>query len=385
MKRILFLTFYYKPDLSAGSFRITALVNELKKRIEQDYEVSILTTMPNRYNTYLQEAESTEIDGNIKIIRFHLPNHKSGFKDQIKAFFAYYKQVLTYVKNENYDIVFATSSRLFTAFLGAKIAKMKKSVLLLDIRDIFNDTLKSLLNPFVYLFLKIPLNLVENYTFKKASKINLVSEGFKPYFQNKFPDINYTFYYNGIDDEFLNYDFKKQATNNIKIITYAGNIGQGQGLEMIIPDLALFLGPKYEIRIIGDGGKKKNLLERINQKNIKNVKIIKPLKREELLEFYKETDYLFLHLNNVPAFKKVLPSKVFEYAAINKPIIAGVDGFARKFLNEYLPSIIIFDPGSLESFKINFKPKDTTEVNYADFIKKFTRKNIMQKMVNDFF
>jgi hypothetical protein len=39
--RILVLSFYYAPDLCAGSFRTTAFVNELKKQISLDDKVEI--------------------------------------------------------------------------------------------------------------------------------------------------------------------------------------------------------------------------------------------------------------------------------------------------------------------------------------------------------
>ena len=41
---------------------------------------------------------------------------------------------------------------------------------------------------------------------------------------------------------------------------------------------------------------------------------------------------LFLHLGAVPAFEKVLPSKLFEYAALGKPVLAGVAGYAADFV-----------------------------------------------------
>ena len=58
---------------------------------------------------------------------------------------------------------------------------------------------------------------------------------------------------------------------------------------------------------------------------------------------------MLIHLNNHLAFHRVLPSKIFEYAATNKPILAGVSGYAAKFLKEQLEGIEIFDPCDPES------------------------------------
>ena len=49
---------------------------------------------------------------------------------------------------------------------------------------------------------------------------------------------------------------------------------------------------------------------------------------------YDKASILFLHLNDYEAFYKVLPSKIFEYATTGKPIIAGVNGFAKDVISK---------------------------------------------------
>ena len=63
--KILVLTFYYKPDLSAGSFRTTAFVDELKKLVDKDTQIEVITTLPNRYHSFEQKALASEIVGNV--------------------------------------------------------------------------------------------------------------------------------------------------------------------------------------------------------------------------------------------------------------------------------------------------------------------------------
>ena len=46
--KILFLSFYFPPDLCAGSFRAQSLIEGLKKQ-DKITEIEILTTIPNRY------------------------------------------------------------------------------------------------------------------------------------------------------------------------------------------------------------------------------------------------------------------------------------------------------------------------------------------------
>ena len=118
MKNILYLSFYFEPDLCAGSFRNTPLAKELAHQLDGKATVDLITTLPNRYSTFQAAAPEHEEIGNLKVSRVRIPAHKSGFVDQIKSFKAYFSEAKKIVKGKKYDLVFASSSRLFTAYLG---------------------------------------------------------------------------------------------------------------------------------------------------------------------------------------------------------------------------------------------------------------------------
>ncbi len=382
--KILHLTFYFEPDLCAGSFRNTPLFKELKSQIGNNDFVHVVTTQPNRYSTYKTKAEVVESGKNYKIDRIKIPTHKSGLFDQAISFCVFFYNVIKLVRKEKYDIVLASSSRLFTAFLGRLIAKKNNAYLYLDIRDIFVDTLSDIFSK--KRIIQIPavalLKLVESYTFANANHINLVSGGFKAYF-SKYTKPSFSFYTNGIDEEFLNINTtKSREKSDVFTITYAGNIGSGQGLEKVIPQAAKLLGNNYHFRIIGDGGTKNLLIQNIASMNLTNVEIINPVSRAELIDYYLNSDFLFLHLNDLDAFKKVLPSKIFEYGAFNKPIIAGVSGFASEFIRDNLQNYILFEPTDVNDMVNQIKAFKITDMDRTDFIEKFARKSIIKKMAN---
>ncbi len=382
--KILILSFYYPPDLSAGSFRTSALVNQMKQFLTEGDSIDIVTTLPNRYRKFKTDASQIEVNGYETIHRIKLSKHKSGFIDQSISFLFYTYYTLKYVRNKKYDLVYATSSRLFTGMLGALIARFKSVPLYLDIRDIFTDTMDSLL-PSILKKIFLPIFLfVEKVTFRTANKINIVSEGFDQHIRSIVPNVNLSCYTNGIDEEFIDKSFDKADTViSKKIITYAGNIGKGQGLELIIPTISNLLGDEYEFRIIGDGGSRLLLEAEIEKNKLKNIVLIDPVNRETLYRFYKETDYLFLHLNDVPAFEKVLPSKIFEYAATGKPMLAGVSGYSRSFLEENVDNVMLFNPCDGDDF-IKKIVDFHGEFNYRrEFCSKFSRTVIMNEMASD--
>jgi glycosyltransferase involved in cell wall biosynthesis len=385
VKRIVYLTFYYEPDLCAGSFRNTPLAFELAKQAsKRDVFIDVYTTLPNRYSTFEKNAPSFEEIGNLRIHRISLPPHKSGMLDQVFSFRTFYSEVVSLNKNKSADLVFASSSRLFTAFLGYRLSKKWNSPLYLDIRDIFVDTLNDVFKSRILKLGILPiLKLVERKTFNHAKHINLISGGFKQYF-SKFDKTEFTFYTNGIDEEFLEtapVKLKSDKINKKITIVYAGNIGEGQGLHKIIPQAAKELGTNFEFLIIGDGGMKKKLQDEIKNLSISNVVLLKPVNRKELQDIYCEADYLFIHLNDYPAFKKVLPSKIFELATFGKPIIAGVSGFAAEFIKSEVSNSFVFDPCNVKQvvdFLRTDLPKNTIE--RLEFTLKYRRSHINSLM-----
>jgi len=190
------------------------------------------------------------------------------------------------------------------------------------------------------------------------------------------------FYTNGIDDVFLTLP-KPSKVNDKLTLLYAGNIGEGQGLHNIIPQLAVQLCNQIEIKVIGDGGRKTLLERAVKSLQCENVTLVAPMKRSELVQEYMDADVLFLHLNDYDAFKKVLPSKIFEYAATGKPILAGVSGYSAKFIDTCVINAKVFHPCDVLGAVSALGDLSVKRVNRRDFIERFSRKNIMDAFAKD--
>lgn len=382
--RILFLSFYYPPDIGPGSLRAKSLVEELKRKDKSVY-IDVMTTKPNRYHSMNIEAQEFEENNKVAIHRFKLPKHHSGMKDQALAFTKYLFCVLKSTEAQKYDIVVATSSRLFTAVLGAFIAKRNNAKLYLDIRDLFVDTMTDVLKSYPMKIIIPILRFFERWTFGAANKINVVSGGFSAYIEKFSLKCDLSVHTNGIDQSFVSTNFNKDKINLNWVILYAGNVGQGQGLEIILPKAAKKLSQSFSFTIIGDGGRRNTLEKRLFTNDIETVKLLNPLPRAELMSLYREADILFLHLNDLNAFKKVLPSKIFEYAATGKPILAGVSGYAADFLNENVCGAFVFESNNLAQMEKALKKLMDGPAHYdrSDFIDQFMRHKIIGKMANE--
>ena len=102
--------------------------------------------MPNRYKSFRNAAPAFEENNNTKIYRISLSDFRIKYFDQAIAFISYWRGVKKIIKNQKYDLVFVTSGRFFSAFLGAIIAKETRIPYYLDIRDILSDSISDIVN-----------------------------------------------------------------------------------------------------------------------------------------------------------------------------------------------------------------------------------------------
>ena len=132
----------------------------------------------------------------------------------------------------------------------------------------------------------------------------------------------------------------------------------------------------YEFHLVGSGASVNDLKKELKKNGIKNVKLHKPIGRENLVEFYEQMDVLFLQLNDREAFKRVIPSKLFEYAAFDKPIVGGLFGYSENFASKNIDGLYIYKPGDWQTlFKI-LNSLEVKKFHREDFRAKYSRKKI---------
>lgn len=382
--RVLLLSYYFPPDLSA--FRVEALVNALLAHGGSEIEIDVLTTQPNRYPSYTAAEDHSAHQPKLSITRIELPTHAFSVWGQAWGFAHYARGALRAVKGKPYDLIVATSSRLMTATLGAAIARKKQAPLYLDIRDIFADVLPELLPGIRGKLLAQVFSRLERITFHYATRINLVSPGFLGYFSARYPLRTFSTFTNGVDDLFVQTPFypgtPDEPTRPLKIV-YAGNIGAGQGLDKILPSLAERLANTARFYVIGDGSTLRTLSEALVERQVSNVELIAPMPRQRLIHYYQQADVLFLHLNDFKAFYKVIPSKLFEYAATGKPILAGLEGYSKGFTLKHIANACVFAPGNTDAAVAALARLRLGATDREAFLREYSRRTIHRRMAVD--
>lgn len=386
-------TYFFPPKLSPGSFRSFGLVESLIcSKQKKELFINIFTAKP--ISERKENKFKISLNKNVSIIIIWVPfSNESLLKNVINAL-VYFFSCLIISKNFKPKIIFGTSGRFSTNFTASVIALKSATPYILDVRDLFHLNLKEIIlrkyiifkNLLFWFFLKL-----EKYFFSRALFINVVSEGFIQFYKmHGFKTKNWTFFPNGIDEIFIK-EFGNEETliqkDKNKYILYAGNLGEGQGIEKIIISLSKNLPKNWIFIIFGKGKYYKHIKKLILNFNLDNIQISKLIERDKLIFWYKKSDILMISLNNYNCLKYVIPSKFFELAVTGKPIVAGVDGYAKKFMKKNISNIYFFPPTNVQvlinKIKIIINKRQAKKndffKNKSNFIKKYKRDIIFNR------
>ena len=400
--KILFLTDNFFPETNAPAKRT---LEHCKKWSEMGFEITVITGVPNFpkgkiFNGYKNKIYQIEkIHGIIvkRVWTFIYPN--KGFFLRVLDYLSFmFSSLVCGLLSAKKDVIIATSPQFFTLISGFIISKIKKIPLVLEIRDLWPESIVSVgvmkEKSFLITFLKkIAISLYNQSELivcvTNSFKNDLIKKGVN---ENKIKVIP-----NGFEidkslkpSESINKVLRRYGINNDKfIISFTGTIGMAHGLEIIL-DAASQVSDDIIFFVIGEGARKKILIDKAKKRSINNIFFIDHLEWQEIVNINQIIDVHLVHLIKNDEFKKVIPSKVFESMALKKPIIMGVDGESRKILDDAECSINIEPENANDLVKAIYYFKNNPEeidrkgikgLNYM--LKNFSREILANKMIEN--
>jgi glycosyltransferase involved in cell wall biosynthesis len=206
----------------------------------------------------------------------------------------------------------------------------------LEIRDLWPESILAvgaISNPRVIAFLE----WLEMFAYRKADRIVPVTDAFKDYMVRKgVPAGKIVVIKNGVDltryvpaapDERL---VDELGVRGKFVASYFGTHGMAHRLNTIL-DAAEKLREHDDIifLMIGEGAEREKLLAEKNQRGLSNVIMLPQQPKERMPALWALSDVSMVLLSNSDLFKTVIPSKIFESMAMQRPILLCVDGEAR--------------------------------------------------------
>ena len=376
MKSVLIISQYFPPDITAASFRLGELARFLAKSGKVD--VSVLTTTPHRI--VLQDTQHFIPES--KVCRI-----KVNSKNRFVQYFEFLRKGKRFLNSsDNYNCILVSSPPISVFQL---LKNIKKDVrIILDVRDLWPDTpvaAGKLKRGIIYKYFK----RYERSMYKKANAITAVSKPMAEYIEEMVPNKNIYVIYNGIPREDYEVAIRKheneKGLNEHLNIVYAGNIGLLQGMEVVPEAIALIDDLDIHFEIIGDGVLKSQLEEALEKK----ATFRDPMPRDNLVKYLREkADVLFFNLKKDPILEKTIPSKLFDYLLLSKPIITGIKGEGREILKR-TGAAVFFEQDSAISLVDAIKEMErnydiyysNARKNCLNIAKNFIREDMYQKIL----
>ncbi len=342
--KILFLTDNFPPEVNAPA---TRTYEHCKEWVKLGAEVTVITCFPNFpqgkvYEGYKNKWKQVEwIDG-IKVIRVwsYMVANK-GFLKRTLDYISYAVNAFIAGLSIETDLIIATSPQFFTAIAGRKLAFWKKVPWLMEVRDLWPESIKNVDAINDNIVIKY-LEWEELKCYKKAKGIVTVTDKFKEVITAKgIPKDKIHVVKNGANFDLFRAKGKDQALlkklgiENKFIIGYIGTHGMAHKLDFILNVASNIKDNDIHFIFIGDGAEKEDLIKLSKNLKLQNVTFLDPVKKKEVVDYLSIIDIALIPLKKSELFKTVIPSKIFESAAMQKPILLGVDGESRSIIEKY--------------------------------------------------
>lgn len=343
--QLLVLCFHYPPDLTAGAFRVAALVDALSAQRSAHGRIHVVTgDRIRRPARPAPGAAGAAAEAGNVVVHRGAPGRIGRWLPAAVVRYAF--RAWRVARRQAPAVVVGSSSKLGTALLAALVAAGCGARLHLDFRDLFTDHLRSLLPAPAGRSLRLLLLPLKRWAVGRAATVSATNAVQARYLRRYF-GARCTVIPNGIEPAFYadppGVDARTTDDDRLRVL-YAGNLGRAQALHRVLPALAAATADSACWRVIGNGPRAGELQRAVERQALANVELLAPVPRQALPVQYRWADVLFLHLKAAKSSRRVVPSKIFEYAVTGKPIVAGVAGISRDLLQREVDGAYCFSP-----------------------------------------
>lgn len=360
MMKAIFPCSYYLPETAASLYITDNIVHACA---DKGIQVDLYTPSPTRNvpDGSVWEREERQMDGKLRIHRFHL--YGEGKNPMLRALRYFLGEfiLLHYCMWKKYDVAFVDSTPPIQGLKMPLIKWLKRKPTIYNVQDIFPDSLVGTgLTHEGSLIWKIG-RMVEKITYRYADKIIVISEDFKKNIMAKgVPEDKIVVIYNWVDQNKVvdvpreeNKLFDVYGLDRSKFyITYNGNIGLTQNMDMLL-DVAKELQEEYEdihFVLVGNGAYLDEVKRKVADQQLENVHLLPFQPYEDISHVFSLGD-ASLVISKPGVGANSVPSKTWSIMSASRPVLANFDENELKTIIENNHCGIFTKAGDKDAFK----------------------------------
>jgi colanic acid biosynthesis glycosyl transferase WcaI len=313
------------------------------------HSVVVLTGFPNHptgvvpenWKSRFRRLHNNEIVDGVRVVRtwlWPLPNRKA--HERIRNYVSFsLSAAVSGLALPKSDVIIATSPQLLCALAGWWLAWCKRVPFVFEVRDLWPESLAAVGAGSAGSLLHRALGAIAGFLYRRATLIVVVSPAFRDHLMRYWnvPAEKIAVVENGVETDVFRLDpAAPQVRKELRfedrfLICYIGTMGNAHGLETLIAaaeELRTAL-PKATFLLIGEGAEKERIVELAAKRRLTNIQFLGQQPRERIPAYISAADVCIVMLKKTELFKTVIPTKLLEYMACEKPVIVAVDGQAR--------------------------------------------------------
>ncbi|MBR4653623.1 MAG: glycosyltransferase family 4 protein [Kiritimatiellae bacterium] len=346
---ILFLSHYYPPEGNAPASRVAALA---ERWVAAGHSVTVVTCAPNVpngivYKGYRNRWCARETVNGVDVVRVwtYLAANRGAVRRMFNFVSYFFSALWRTLRLPRPDVAIATSPQIFCGYAGVWVKRLRRIPLVMEIRDIWPESMAAVgarvPSPAIW-----ALEGIERSLYRVCDRIVTVGEGYRDRLVEKgVPADRISIVMNGTDpslffprpkDEDL---LSRHGLSGKFVVSYVGTVGMACGLEVVLDAAAMLAAetrapgmPEIVFAIVGDGACREQLESDARRRGLVNVVFTGRRPKSEMPAWIASSDANLVHLRRSGLFTTVMPSKIFESAGCARPVIMGVDGYAKKLV-----------------------------------------------------
>jgi len=120
------------------------------------------------------------------------------------------------------------------------------------------------------------------------------------------------------------------------VVSYFGAHGRANRVGQLLDAAERLRDTHDDVRflLVGDGMEKAALVGDARRRNLHNVIFVDPVPKSQVGDYINASDVCAAVLMKNDTFKTVYPNKIFDYLSCKRPILLGIDGEARRLIEQ---------------------------------------------------
>jgi glycosyltransferase involved in cell wall biosynthesis len=333
---------YFFPEIGATQTRLYTFAAGLAA---QGHDVEVICEVPNHPQGVVRPGfghravDTRRVDGfRVRYVWVRVAPEKT--RGTRLAFYGSYAAMAAAVGAavRRPDVIFASSPPLPVAVAAAAAAFRHRVPWVMDVRDLWPAAAVAMNELSEGRALRAA-EALERRLYASASAITAVTEPFRRYIVERLdkPD-KVSVLPNGTTEFWLSRDVERargalELPEDRFVWTFAGNVGAAQGLEAAI-DAAKLLDDRFQLLILGDGPARDLLADRARDAPPGAIVLRGQVDAATARRYLRSSDALLVSLAAHSALASFVPSKLYDYLAVGRPVIVAAAGEAQRIVAE---------------------------------------------------